>query len=171
MENTLVDGVCFSGTALNSTTTTTGGDCCTACKQSTACDLWTYNPVTQACTLRVATGWSDQTGGCTSGYLNRDAMPDDVATYPGTKSFTGQTLNVTTGATTLEACATLCDTTPTCGYFTWSGPPGSNKPFNSNGANCWLVDSAATPSATTDKGGYWGVSECLPEPETLFFVN
>jgi len=119
-------------------------------------------PETSTCTTRRATGWTTTSGTCTAGYLNRPPAPENVQINAGYKGYTGSTtLNLTTGAITAYACATLCQTIPDCAFFTWLGPPGASgasKTFNSEGANCWLVDGGATPvDSTLQKGGAWGI--------------
>lgn len=122
--------------------------------------MWAYNEGTKQCTQIGGSGWSESSGGCTSGWLDRKSVPADVTTQSGYRAFSGNQMNVETGAATLGDCAQLCLDTSGCKYFAWLGPIGAES-FNSAGANCKLADAGASPVASsTFSGDSWGTGAC-----------
>lgn len=136
--------VCFSGAVISSTSQDSGGKCCEACKGTSNCGVWDYDKGTRVCRLHERAGFTESSGNCQGGWLNRDEFPAGTQTKSGFVEYSGASSVIETGAVSAGACAQFCVNTPGCKYFTWLGPLGGDE-YNVAGANCQVADSDATP--------------------------
>lgn len=178
MLNTLMDvNVCFSGAVISSTSQDSGGKCCEACKGTSNCGVWDYDKGTRVCRLHERAGFTESSGNCQGGWLNRDEFPAGTQTKSGFVEYSGASNVIETGAVSAGACAQFCVNTPGCKYFTWLGPLGGDE-YNVAGANCQVADSDATPVPSSRFSGNTygeGMSGCFLlvscASDTLLFMS
>lgn len=69
--NKVQNGQCYSGSSLQTLSTTNAAKCCEACRSNSSCKAWTWKNNSNACVLMSTKGSATSSNTCISGYYSK----------------------------------------------------------------------------------------------------